>query len=234
MKREFYYQDDRSNKFWAIELDGKGYITTNGRFGAEPRETHKKLATKEKAKAEVEKLIASKLKKGYVEGVPPKYKQPDWASMSMSEDVFWRILGLLNWKKTGDDEAVVEPAVKALAQMSVRDIKRFEDLMAKKLHALDTEAIAREIGEEAYGQGKYFSVDGFLYARCVAIVNGPEFYKNVLARPKEMPKDMEFESVLYLAGTAFERKTGKEFDYSSPVSYESFSNRKGWPKPKKA
>jgi predicted DNA-binding WGR domain protein len=234
MKREFYYQDDRSNKFWTIELVDKGYVTTNGRVGATPREASKQCATEDQAQREVEKLIASKLKKGYVEGAPPNYKKPNWASMSMSDDVFWRIIGLFNWKKTGDDEAVLEPAVRALAEMSEKDIKRFEDLLAIKLHALDTEAHAREIGEDGYQPDKYFSPDGFLYARCVVVANGPQFYESVLADPAEMPKDMEFECLLNLASTAFERKTGEEFDHASPLSYESFSNSEGWGKAKKS
>jgi predicted DNA-binding WGR domain protein len=235
MKREFYYQDDRSNKFWTIELTGKAYVTTNGRIGANPRETRKQFATRDEAKREAEKLIATKLKNGYLEGVAPGYEKPSWESMSMSEEVFWRIIGLFNWKKTGNDEAVLEPAVKALAQMSVGDIKRFDDLLAQKLHALDTEAHARHIGEDSYqGPDEFFSVDGFLYARCVVVVNGKKFFEQVLAKPKCFPQDMEFEAVLYLASTAYEKKTGKEYPHVPSTNYETFSNKKGWRNAKKA
>lgn len=231
MRREFYYQDDRSNKFWTIELADMTCITTNGRIGSQPRETRKDFATPEAAQREFDKQIANKLKKGYIEGaldaVPP-YVKPDWSAMSMSEDVFWRIIGLFNWKKLGDDDAVVEPAVAALAQMAVPDITRFEDILAEKLHALDTEAHAREIGEDAFRPGKYFSVDLFLYQRCVIVANGPKFYEQVLANPSEMPKDVEFEALLSVARSAYERKTGQEFEYDPPVSYETYSNRAGW------
>ena len=229
MKREFYYQDDRSNKFWTIELVGTEYVTTHGRVGAQPRETRKQSATEDDANREVEKQIAAKLKKGYIEGTAPAIEKPDWGSMSVSEDGFWRVIVLFNWKKLGDDEAVIEPAVKALAQMTVNDINRFEDILNEKLYALDTEAHAREIGEDAYQPGTYFSADWFLYARCVVVANGPELYESVLADPTEMPKDGEFESLLTVGPTAFERKTGEEFDHVSPVSYESFSNQSGWP-----
>ncbi|MGB4740001.1 MAG: hypothetical protein WBH50_17525 [Fuerstiella sp.] len=40
---------------------------------------------------------------------------------------------------------------------------------------------------------------------------------------------MEFESLLTVGPTAFERKTGEDFDHVSAVSYESFSNKAGWP-----
>jgi len=146
----------------------------------------------------------------------------------MSEDVFWRIIALFNWKKTGDDDAVIEPAVKALAQMSLDDIERFEDILSERLFVLDTEAHAREIGEYAYQPGKYFSPDWFLYERCVVVANGCEFYESVLADATKMPKDMEFEALLTVAPTAFERKTGEEFDHVSGVSYETYSNQAGW------
>jgi predicted DNA-binding WGR domain protein len=234
VKREFYYQDDRSNKFWTIELAGNEYVTTHGRVGARPRETRRQFASDDEAKRKFEKQIASKLKKGYVEGTAPEHEEPDWASLGMSEDVFWRIIGLFNWRKTGDDEAVIEPAVKALAQMTVDDIKRFEDIMSERLYALDTEAHAREIGEEAYQPGKYFSPDWFLYERCCVVANGAELYKSVLTDPTRMPKDMEFEALLSVARTAFERKTGEDFDHVPDVSYESFGNREGWPESKEA
>ena len=208
MKRQFFYQDDRSNKFWTIEQIGNECVSTNGRVGAKARETRKQLDSAEQAKRDMEKQIAEKLKKGYIEGVAPVHNKPDWKTMAMSDDIFWRIIGLFNWKKSGDDDAVMEPAVKALAEMAIDDIKQFEDILHEKLFALDTEAHAREIGEDAYEPGKYFSPDWFLYTRCVVVANGPKFYGSVLSDPQKMPKDMEFESLLTLAPTAFERKNG--------------------------
>ena len=229
MKRKFYYQDNRSNKFWTIELISKEYVITHGRVSAKPRETRKQFANEEEAKRDVEKQITAKLKKGYVEGDAPEYEKPNWDSMSMSEDVFWRVVGIFNWKKAGDDEAVIEPAVKAQAQMTVDDIKKFENIMAEKLYSLDTEAHAREIGDDAYQSGKYFSADWFLYVRCCVVANGPVYYEAVLNNPTEMPKDMEFESLLNVSPAAFERKTGEELDHVLDICYESFSNKAGWP-----
>ncbi len=143
-------------------------------------------------------------------------------------EVLWRIISLFNWKKLGDDDAVIGPAVKALAQMSAKDIVRFEDILGEKLYALDTEAIAREIGEEAFQPGKYFSVDWFLYSRCVVVANGRDIFESIIAEPTQMPKDCEFEALLSVAREAYERKTGDEFDHSSPFCYETYSNRSGW------
>lgn len=229
MKRDFYFQDDRSNKFWSIELQGGSFTTWHGRVGASPRETRKHFESDDEARREFEKLVAEKLRKGYVEGSAPESSKLDWKSMPMSDEVFWRIIGLFNWKKTGNDDAVIEPAVRALSQMTTNDICQFEDIMAQRLFALDTQAHAENIGQESYSAGRYFSADWFLYARCCVVANGKDYYESVLATASNMPKDLEFESLLSVAANAFERKTGMPFDHQTSVSYESFSNTAEWP-----
>jgi predicted DNA-binding WGR domain protein len=229
MKREFHFQDDRSNKFWTIEQRGCKIVTTYGRVGATPRETRKAFASEEDARAESGKQVAAKLRNGYVEGAAPAYEAPDWSVMTLSEDVFWRMVTLFDWKKSGDDEAVVAPAVKALSRMPPAEIRKFQDLLAEKLFALDTEAHAREIGEDAYQPDKHFSVDWFLYVRCCAVANGRAFYEAALSDPRKMPKDLEFEAMLFVADAAYERATGESLDPATPVSFETYSNRAGWP-----
>jgi hypothetical protein len=208
-------------------------VATNGRIGAKPRETRHEMGTPEAAQQEADRQIAAKLRKGYLEGsasgLTPR-DAPDWAAMRMTEDTFWRLIALFNWKKLGDDDAVLRPAVAALAQMRVEDICAFEDVLAAKLHALDTERHAREIGDEAYRPGQHFSVDWFLYVRCAVIANGAAFYETALADPAAMPKDIEFEALLSLASAAYEKKTGAEFAHATAVSYETFSNVSGWPR----
>ena len=136
---------------------------------------------------------------------------------------------MLNWDESGDDEAVIEPVVDCLAQKSNDEIFQFEELLAQKLHALDTKAHAREIGEDAYiNEKEYFSVDGFLYSRCVVVANGRPFFQNILENPKEFPKDMEFEPILYIAQEAYEQKNGKAWEYTSPTNYETYENVNGW------
>lgn len=149
----------------------------------------------------------------------------------MNKDEFWKVLDLLDWKSTGDDDKVLAPAVKYLSKKSVEDIYEFEELLAESLFAIDGIEFAENIGENSYdGQKNYFSADIFLYARCVALVNGREYYEYVLHNPQEMIKDMEFEALLTLAPEAYKLKEGKEFDYSPKKSYETFSNKKLWNK----
>jgi predicted DNA-binding WGR domain protein len=67
-RREFYLQDDQSNKYWTIEVDGACVVTTNGRIGARPRETRTEFPSPDKAAQAAEKEILGKRRKGYLEG----------------------------------------------------------------------------------------------------------------------------------------------------------------------
>lgn len=147
----------------------------------------------------------------------------------MTEATFWLIISLLNWNAAGDYEAIIEPAVVELSTRSEQEIFAFEEMLAMKLYALDTKAHAKEIGSGAYVDGEmYPHLDTFLYSRCAVVANGRIMYTAVLANPKLSHKDIDFEGVLYISSTAYERKTGKEFDYITKFSYETFSNEAGW------
>ena len=43
-----------------------------------------------------------------------------------------------------------------------------------------------------------------------------------------MPKDLEFESLLYIACDAYEKNNVEEFNYSSKYDFETFSNKEKW------
>ena len=149
----------------------------------------------------------------------------------MNEETFWKIIAQLDWDETGDDDAVLEPAVESLMALKEEDIFGFDDLLAEKLHALDTREHCRGCyaGELDPDNGDdYISADDFLYSRCVVVANGREFFDEVMADPTKMPQGMEFEALLSLAQTAYERKTRKSYEHISPIDYESFQNAQGW------
>jgi hypothetical protein len=153
----------------------------------------------------------------------------------MTEKAFWELINLINWKKLGNDDAVVRPLVNALAKLPHKEITAFDNILAKKLFALDTEAHARHMGGDYAFRGpdEFFSVDAFLYSRCAVVANGQETYKRILADPKEFPEDAEFEALLFVAATAYEKSTGKEYTQTTKVNFETYSNRKGWAKVKR-
>ncbi len=172
--------------------------------------------------AEVRSAFALPLEVGTASG--------DALPRSMNDDVFWEVIEALDWDKTGEDDAVLEPAILMLASRKDQDILDFADILSEKLHLLDGEAFARSIGKDAYkGPRTHFSRNCFLSARCCAIANGQEFYNEVLEDPEKMPKDMEFEALLRIPSKAYERKTGKKLTYITKYSFETFANKSGWP-----
>lgn len=149
----------------------------------------------------------------------------------MDDKQFWRIIDLLDGDSVGDDDAVLEPAIEALAALPEGEIFAFEDLLAEKLHAIDTREHCRACyaGDLDPDSGDdYISADDFLYCRCAVVASGSKYYKTVLSNPKKMPQEVELEALLSLALHAHERKTGKEYNHTTPVSYESFENKEGW------
>jgi hypothetical protein len=150
----------------------------------------------------------------------------------VDDETFWSLIDRFDWTKEDDDDAIIEPAVVALALLPDAQIAGFQQVLARKLYDLDGRAWARESGEQVwFGEPDRVSVDAFLYARCLVVANGREFYEAVRADPSMMPKDADFEAILMLAADAYDRKTGLEWDDldDTDVSYETFSNEAGWP-----
>jgi predicted DNA-binding WGR domain protein len=232
MKRVFINQTGDSNKFWAIEQFDEKYSVQWGKIGTDGRSNEKEFFTIDECSKEVEKLIKEKISKGYTEtndltNIPVKqiseYKP-------MDEELFWEIISIFNWKRTGDDDAVLRPALKKLVSMTVDDIKQFADILATKLYELDGLIYASNIGPDSYKEeNKHFSTDYFLYVRCCVVANGKDFFNHVLTNPTSMPKEMDFEALLYLADEAYNKKLKTEGEFiETKLSFETFSNTGKW------
>ncbi|BDR52915.1 hypothetical protein KIM372_08220 [Bombiscardovia nodaiensis] len=139
----------------------------------------------------------------------------------MTADEFWKIVDMLDWKYADkDDEKILKPAVTYLASCSDEDIFAFDEIMSKLLYDID--------GDQWYTGD---SGDVFLYERCIALVNGKQFYDQVKAGKQKLDPDMEFESLLTLPGSAWALKHGAspdDYRHFSKYSYESFSNVANW------
>jgi predicted DNA-binding WGR domain protein len=72
-RREFHFQDGKSQKFWAIDVDGPHTTIQFGRLGTAGQTQSKDYPSAAAAQQAADKLIAEKTKKGYVEagGSPP-------------------------------------------------------------------------------------------------------------------------------------------------------------------
>lgn len=65
--RHFEYQDEKSSKFWEIRIAGTSVTTRYGKIGAKGQETVKSFGDVGAAQAFMQKQIAEKTAKGYVE-----------------------------------------------------------------------------------------------------------------------------------------------------------------------
>ena len=69
--REFKYSDDKSYKFWKIDLEGSTYTVRFGRIGTKGQTKTKEYPSPEAAQQAYDKIIAEKLREGYVETTSP-------------------------------------------------------------------------------------------------------------------------------------------------------------------
>ncbi|WP_460433158.1 DUF4240 domain-containing protein [Angustibacter speluncae] len=150
----------------------------------------------------------------------------------MPDDEFWGLIELL-----GGQAVDIEPLVSALAKGPRRRIQRFDDALARALHALDLYALAVQPVQEpddATEAVTPLSDDGFLYARCAVVASGRRRYEQVLDDPNTFAGiwSTDGEALLDAAGEAWERLTGREWEHDPPVSVETGSNPAGgWPAP---
>ncbi|EMG09400.1 WGR domain protein [Leptospira interrogans serovar Grippotyphosa str. LT2186] len=71
MKHYLTFQDDKSDKFWQIEVSENSFTVTYGKTGTSGQTQIKTFDDKEICLKEAKKLLSEKLKKGYVETDPP-------------------------------------------------------------------------------------------------------------------------------------------------------------------
>lgn len=75
MKRAFVYQDEKSHKFWWIHYDKCCFAVNYGKYGSIGKFDIKDFDTEAECIKEAEKLIRSKVKKGYVEDTHFKFDE---------------------------------------------------------------------------------------------------------------------------------------------------------------
>ncbi|EMY77941.1 WGR domain protein [Leptospira weilii serovar Ranarum str. ICFT] len=68
MKHRLTYKDDKSDKFWNIEVSGNSFTVTYGKIGTAGQTQTKTFGSEEECAKEANELLSEKLKKGYVEG----------------------------------------------------------------------------------------------------------------------------------------------------------------------
>jgi predicted DNA-binding WGR domain protein len=74
--RTFVFTDDKSNKFWHIDLRGAAFTVTFGKVGTKGQTQAKDFPDAAQAREAHDKLVAEKLGKGYVEATPSAKPPP--------------------------------------------------------------------------------------------------------------------------------------------------------------
>ena len=144
----------------------------------------------------------------------------------MTSDDFWKLIDKIDrqtlQKGEGFDEEAVEPLIGVISDLSRDELEAFEEHLANALHELD----GRRFAEAAGDTGD----DAFLYARCFVVAMGRDTYNRTIHDPTLMPKSTDewCEPLLYVAGAAWQRKTGEDWDYSPRVNFETGSNTAQW------
>ncbi len=144
----------------------------------------------------------------------------------LTEARFWQIIGQLDWSESDDREAILAPAVNALANLPIGNIHQFQDILSEKLWLLDTYAQAKPFMDK-HPKGR-LSVDDFLYVRCAVVAEGEVYFKKALAKPASIPQDLTFEPLLHLASLAYQKKTGLQFVHIPAYDFETYGNEQGW------
>lgn len=150
------------------------------------------------------------------------------SSFILNEDAFWNLIDFIDWNQESDDKILL-PLLDQLVSLNLEKICAFKEILSEKLFYLDTKEHAKHIGDFSYQENSFkFSPDIFLFTRALVVAKGKEFYYRVLENPKLMPKNSDFEAILYLASRAYKIKSNKEMNYVPKFIPETFSNSKGW------
>ncbi len=142
-------------------------------------------------------------------------------------DFFWTTMELCDWSKEGDDDKVLNPVIKYLSKQDDGIIFEFDDLMTVLLYDLDTKKLA----DQCEKVDPLMCDDTFLYSRCAALINGPDFYEKVRRGRMKKVWSMDFEALLYVPGKAWalkHRRSVDDYPHISSLSYETGSNEEGW------
>lgn len=210
METLLVYNNGTSNKFWKLSVKGKSFTVTYGKVGTVGAVKTKEFHSVEACQKESEKLIKSKLKKGYIvaEGTCQLIKESE-----MTETLFWELLEMC--KRNGEDiDEQMEWLVTHLSKRSVKDIIMFDSIFNQYYRKSYTSSL----WAAGYIVMGGCSDDCFDYFRAWALYIGKEEYEAAIENPEtllpyfklleEQDEIPQLEELLSVASLAYEEKTG--------------------------
>ncbi len=225
METLLIYKDDVSNKFWKISVTGNSFTVTYGKAGTVGAVKTKEFESEEDCRKEANKLIHSKLKKGYAVASLSEQVIKD---SGITEDLFWKLLETAK-KKGEDPDEQLEWLVNDLSKRPVKDIVRFDTIFNQHYY----KSYTSNLWAAAYIIMGGCSDDTFDYFRAWLLYLGKDVYETVMKNPEEIIPHLklleeeggvpEFEELLYVASMAYEEKTGLDDEHYYNL-YNQLSN----------
>ncbi|GLB59592.1 DUF4240 domain-containing protein [Cytobacillus sp. NCCP-133] len=224
METLLIYKDDVSNKFWKINVTGKVITVTYGKVGSIGAVKTKEFESEDRCQKEANKLIQSKLKKGYAGAA--LYAKVIKES-TMTEALFWELL--MTAKKKGENpEEQLEWLINNLSKRPLKDIVMFDYWLNQNYN----KSYLSSLWAAAYIIMGGCSDDCFDYFRAWLLYQGNKVYESSLNDPEtlipslgclEEERDIpQFEDLLYVASMAYEEKTGYDEEHYDHL-YEKLS-----------
>ncbi|KAB7709064.1 DUF4240 domain-containing protein [Bacillus aerolatus] len=210
METLLIYNDGSSNKFWKIYVAGNTSTVTYGKVGTIGSVKTKEFQSEEACQREGEKLIQSKLKKGYVFA---QSSHQIVKESTMTEAQFWELLETCKEKGEDIDEQI-EWLVTHLSRKPVKDIVMFDFIFNQYYY----KSYTSNLWAAAYIVMGGCSDDCFDYFRAWVLYLGKECYEAAIENPEtllpyfklleEQEEIPQLEELLYVASIAYEEKTG--------------------------
>lgn len=210
MEKLLIYKDDISNKFWKINVNGNSITVTYGKVGTVGSVKIKEFVSDEMCQKEANKLIQSKLKKGYLVS---DYSEKVEKDSAITEDFFWELLATA--KNIGEDpDEQLEWLISHLSKKSVKDIVMFDYIFNKNYY----KSYTSNLWAAAYIIMGGCSDNSFDYFRAWLLFLGKDYYEKIINNPEEIVPHLkileeeedvpELEDLLSVASMAYEEKTG--------------------------
>ena len=208
MKKHLGYKDEKSDKFWSVEVQDNTMTVVFGRTGTAGNTSTKEFANAAAALKEAEKQVNEKIKKGYRES-------PEANAGQFGEIEFWSLIERAK-NKSEDVYEQVEVLSELLSQRSKDDILAFEKVF-RNLFAVSYRS---DLWAAAYIINGGCSDDGFDYFRGWLIAQGKDAFYNALKDPEYLVRiisqdeagEVECEEMLSVAAKAFILKTGRGYE----------------------
>lgn len=176
--RRFEFAEGKSSKFWEIGLQGNLVTTRFGRIGAEGQTQTKSFPTDAEAQDNHDKLIAEKLRKGYLEVA----SKADLPTEETQEALFWKLIADSKRGTEGDVEAQMERLEELLSKLNDDELVTFADLCDEKI----ARCYRSDLWAAAYYDNDGCSDDSFMDWRAGLVWAGRKAYESVFAQPDNL------------------------------------------------